>query len=354
MAFIGNILLVIALFVIYFLNTGALAKPAPGGDYGVGYAWSQIILNLAFVIIMILVTIIIGAKNGFEWVSASKSTRFWLVTIGMLTAVFTSVVTTIFRHEAGPAPFLMQTFSSFAPVAIPLVLILGGFILLNQGLRTSIPVAVYKWPLILVSLIGLVGTISATFSFMAASARNNAAAIKATQESYDENDRRIMAEIDSNDVMNNLVFLLVFTGDNQPDEIKNRAVAKVKTHPQWESELIRLIQTEWAPEPFQFLAFNDVENPSLFLEPVRTGITIQADLIRKSIRNTSHPSNFYQGQFSWEVERIIKTVDRFKGKGVDYVPAMKELRSAFDEPSEFEKPKWSCVKVLDKWIEKNS
>ena len=72
-----------------------------------------------------------------------------------------------------------------------------------------------------------------------------------------------MAEIDSNDVMNNLVFLLVFTGDNQPDEIKNRAVAKVKTHPQWESELIRLIQTEWAPEPFQFLAFNDVENPSL-------------------------------------------------------------------------------------------
>ena len=104
---------------------------------------------------------------------------------------------------------------------------------------------------------------------------------------------------------------------------------------------------------FTFLASNDVDNPELFPEPVKAGVLIQARLIRESIRNASHPSHFYQGQFSWEVERVLRTVDKFKNKGVDFRPAVKELRDAFNEKSEFEKPKWAAIAWIDEWLKKN-
>ena len=169
----------------------------------------------------------------------------------------------------------------------------------------------------------------------------------------DENHQRILNEIDTCDVMKNMVFILVSTDSNQDRDIRERAVAKVKTHPQWQQELIRLLQTDWAPEAFNFLASNDVDDPLLFGEPVKAGILIQARLIRESIRNSSHSSHFYPGRFGWEVERAVRTADKFKNQGVDLRPAVQELRAALDEPSEYEKPVFTCIKILDKWLKEN-
>ena len=55
----------------------------------------------------------------------------------------------------------------------------------------------------------------------------------------------------------------------------------------------------------------------------------------------------------WEVDRVIRTVDRFKGKGVDYIPAVKQVRDAFSEPSPFDKPDWSSLKEVEAWLKKN-
>jgi hypothetical protein len=354
MTIIGNILLVLASLVVLALNTGSLAKAPPQNDGAVGWGWSIIILNLILIGLIILASLIIGAKGGFEWVSAKKSSRFTLVAIGLLAALFTSALSSFFRYEPGPVPVLIKAYSSFAPLVIPGLMIFAGFIILNSGIRETVPATVYKWPLVLVAVLGITGTASALIGFMGESARNKVAVMKDRENFENENDRRILQDIDSTDIQKNLVMILVFTGDNQPDEIRNKAVAKVKTHPDWQGELIRLLQTDWAPEPLQFLASNEVDDPSLFLEPVRIGVMNQARLIRESISRTSHPSNLYEGQFTWEVERALRTVDRFKGKGVDYITAVKELRDAFNEPSDFEKPKFRCIKMLDDWIRKNS
>lgn len=353
MAIIGNLLLAISTLVIIGLNTGKLAKAPPGGDAAVGYGWSLIILNLIFIGLMILVTLIIGFKGGFEWVSTKKSSRFLIVTIVLLTALATSALSSFFRHEAGPVPALLRIYSSFAPILIPSIMIIAGFILLNTPIRNSVPLALYKWPLMIVAFLGVTGSISAIIGFINESARNQAAIRKDNQDFVDNNHLRILADIDSNDVMKNLVFILVFTGDNQPDDIRNKAVAKVKSNPNWEQELIRLLQTDWAPEPLQFLSSNDVDHPELFLEPVRIGIENQARIMRETIRRSSHPSHFYQGQFMWEIDRVLRTVDRFKGKGVDYLPAVKEVRAAFDERSPYDKPNWNSRQVVDKWLKEN-
>lgn len=353
MAIIGNILLIISFLIFIGLNTGPLAKAPPGGDAGVGYAWSILMLNGAFFIVMILAAGIIGAKGGFEWVTEKKSSRFWIVSLCLLAILITTALSTLFRHEHGDVPRILRMFSAFVPWLFPLILIAAGFILLNSSLRTSVPLALYKWPLVIISALSILGCASALIAQIAVSQRNQAAAIREYREQGDSNHQRMLADIDSCDVMKDMVFILVFTGDNQDADIQEKSVAKVRTNPQWEQELIRLLQTDWAPEPFQFLASNAVDHPDLFLEPVKEGVLIQARLIRQSIRNASHPSHFYEGQFTWEVERVLRTVDRFKGKGVDYAPAVRELRAAFDEPSEYEKPKWRAVSEVEKWLKKN-
>lgn len=352
MAILGNLFLILATISFLVLQSPSFRRPPPGGDAGVGYAWGIIIFNLAFAICMLVVTLSIGAKGGFEWVSPKRSTRMLFVTIGVLTTLITCALSSLFRHEPG-APALLRSFSGFIPVVVPVIMIIGGAILLNAPLRNAVPVALYKWPLIIVSLIGVTGTASALVGWMVSSARNQAATIREGQAAMDSNHQRMLNEIDTCDVTKNMVFILVMTGDNQERDIQERAVAKVKTHPQWQQELIRLLQTGWASEPFQFLASNEVDDPSLFLEPVRLGVLKQAELFRQRIRDCNHPSNFYPGMFDWDTERVLRTVNRFKGKGVDYVPAVKELRAALDEPSPYEKPKFGAVKMLDKWIKEN-
>ena len=349
MTIIGNLLLFICT-ILFFVNTATLTKAPPQNDGAVGYYWSLIILNAIFIIAMILATLIIGYKGGFDWISAKRSNRVLFASIGLLTALATMALSSLLKHEAGPVPGLIRIFSNFVPILVPLILILAGFILLNSSFRQAMPVAVYKWPLILVSIIGVTGTVSAIAGFLADSARNQNARIEAMQKGDDDNHQRMLADIDSCDVMKNMVFILVHTDANQYPDVREKAVAKIKTNPQWQQELIARLQNDWAPEAFNFLASNEVDDPQLFLEPVREGVLIQARLIRETIRKASHPSHFYEGQFSWEVERVLRTVDRFKNKDVDYRPAVQELRNAFNEKSEFEKPKWRAIETVDQWL----
>ncbi len=116
--------------------------------------------------------------------------------------------------------------------------------------------------------------------------------------------------------------------------------------------MIRLLNCEWAPEAFTFLASNDVDKQK-FAEPVRQGVLNQASVFRKSIRRSTHDAHFYKEQFLWELERVFRTLEKFKDTGVDYTPAVQELRNALDEPSEYKKPDWPAKKELDKWLKSN-
>src|SRR5690606_7878728 len=94
-------------------------------------------------------------------------------------------------------------------------------------------------------------------------------------------------------------------------------------------------------EAFQFLASNEVDDPDLFVEPIREGIFHQAEAIRERIRRVNHPSNFYAGMFRWETEWVLRTAEKYESLGGDYLAAIQAFRSAMDEPSDFEKTEFS-------------
>lgn len=350
MSIIGNIFLGIAVLILFSLVNTFYSKPMPGGDAGVGYAWGIIILNLGFVICMGIVALIIGSKGGFEWVSATKSTRTFYVTVSVISALIFSGLAGLLNGESGRYAAPVRLLINISYLLVPILMIIISAILLNDPLKASIPLAIYKWSSFFVAAISVVGLSSLLLGQIAASAIKQTAMLESRINDGDENHVRILKEIDSCNVMTSMWSIVIFSGDNQPANIQNAAVAKIKTNPAWERELLSTLETDGAPEVFQFLASNSVDNPILFEEPIRKGILIQARLVRERIRKCAHPSHFYSSMFNWDTERIIRTVDKYQNPEIDYVPAMKELRAAMDEPSDFEKPKLGAVKMLDKWI----
>lgn len=350
MTFVGNLFLGIAclLFLLMF-STVYLKTQARGGDAAMGYAWGVMLSYLFFLVCMGIVAIAIGMNGGFEWIASSPAKRNALVIVGLFVTVIAAALCALFKEEPGPEVAYIRFFSGFAPALIPLLLIFSCAILLNSGLRESTSPAVYKLPLTLVFWLSVLILSLAIVGGLRISAQNAQRKMESAVAFQDEHMKRMLAEIDACNVEKDLVFLLVHTDRNQDQLRRDRAIAKIKTNPNWQKELIRLVESDWAPEAFNYLASNEVEDKTIFLEPIRKGIYIQADLIRKSIRKTPH---FYPEIFQWEVDRVLWTLEKYEGQGVDYLPAVKALRAALDEPSDAAKNHLSCISTLDKWLKK--
>lgn len=349
MTIIGNLFLFISAMAYIALAATHLSRQPHSGDYAVGYAWSILILNAALVVSLSVAVLITAAKGGFAWVSSKGSSRFLIVSVCFLSVMGATILASIFRSEGGPTPVLLKVFSSFIPFVLPLVLIICTAILLNQA---QVPTGVYKYPLLAISLLGIVVVTGSMAGFVKLSYEKQKNQLRALKEGDDNNQRRMLNEIDSCDVSKDMVFLFVFTDANQDQIVREGAVAKIKTNPDWRQEIVRRLKNDWAPEAFTFLASNPVDSAELFIDPIREGIVIQARLIRERIRNNSHSSNFYPGLFSWETERVLRTVDRFPN--IDYTNEVKALRAALDERSDFEKPVFICIRTLDKWLKNKS
>ena len=349
MTIAGNLFLVISALAYIALTATQLSKQPHSGDYAVGYAWTILLLSAVLILGLSVVVVITAAKGGFSWVSSTGPSRFFIVFICFAAVMGTTILSIIFENEGGPAPAVLKVFSPFAAFVFPVVLIVCTAILLN---RVGVPAAVYKYPLLIISILGVVCMTVAIAGFSRLSYERQKDRLRAMNEEGDSNQRRILSEIDSCDLSKNMVFLFVFTDANQDQVVKERALVKIKTDTAWQQQIIRCLKNDWAPEAFTFLASNPVDNPELFTEPIREGIIIQAKLIRERIRKTSHPSNFYPGLFYWETERVLRTVNRFPD--FDFTNEVKTLRSALDEPSGFEKPLFNCTGMLDKWLKKNT
>ncbi len=353
MAILGNLFLVLAALIFFGMLSLLFGNAPRTGDAGVGYAWSLILLNLGFVVCMVVVTLTIAAQGGFAWISEQKNHRFWWVAGGLTGALVTTAFSSLLRNELGPAIPPVRWLASALPVLMPIMLIATGLMLVNTGIRESVSETLYKLPVRLIGIIGLTGLALLLSIQIVSSFRNQAAMIRDQTSRIDSNQQRMIDDITAVDVSQGIYSLLIYSGHNQDREVWTRAVDKIKSHPDWQAELIRLLHGNASFEVFQFLAYNDVDDPARFAEPVRQGILYQAEAFRKRIRNCSHSSHFYKGMFSYEIERVLLTADRYKGHGVDYRDAIKELLAALHEPSDFGHTLPGEGARLEKWLKKN-
>lgn len=352
MQVLGNILLIIAtLAFISILPAQIGLEKAPGGDYGVGYAWVLILKGALFILCLLLLTITIGLNGGFAGLVYKNVSGVKMAIGGILLVITSIMLISNGRFGAWDIAEPIKKLIGSIPVVLQVLLLVAGFILVNQKmLHAPFLLKGISLALISVSILGI------SVIFLGNQVRNQQLRNefrKDNPDGLDGNQQRMLTEIDSCDMSKNMVFLLVYTDDNQHKRVREKAVAKIKTNANWQQELITKLQNDWAPEVFTFLASNDVDSAALFLEPIQKGILIQAKLVRERIQSASHQSDLYSGLFLWEIERLMRTVDKFDNMGVDYLPAMKELRNALNEPSRYGKKDFSITPKIDKWIKKH-
>ena len=319
-----------------------------GGDAGVGYGYAIFMAISAFVVCMAIVTVIIGVKGGFSWVgSAAGMRRFLFVLVGFGLSMWG--IFFFLEGGVGTLPKAVGYVLKCLPLVAILSVLTGAMLLLNEPMRANLPGQLWRLPVYLSLCIGLVPvgfSVCRKISYRLAVEANIPAAREAEIQSR-------IALIDSTDLIKNGVFLYNSTDGNQEKEVRERALERIKSRPDWQEELIRRLQNDWAEEAFKFLASNEVDDKTMFAEPVRQGVLIQAKLIRENIKQCRDAHSLYAGKFSWEVERVLKTVDKFEGMGVDYRPAVQEMRNALDQRTSFEKPKLAAKGMLDKWLKKH-
>jgi|APTNR8051073442_1049403.scaffolds.fasta_scaffold04893_1 hypothetical protein len=352
---LGNVFLMLATFIYVFILSFAYSnKPATSGDAAGGYAMGVILFELAFLGCMIVVAVAIGWKGGFDWISARSSTAWVLALLGLLAIILTASLAALFKFEH-TAPWSVRYLTGVAPAVFPAVLLLAAAVLLNEPIRAAIPVSVYKIPLLLVFGVSALACLTAVVEWMVLQQQRTARQIEAIQSDEERYHLQHLAEVAAADPMseNGLINILVFTDSNHRMELREKALAKIKSNPNWQQVLVEALQNENAPTVFTFLASNAVEDKTLFAEPVREGILNLANNIQRNIRECSHPSHFYKEQFSWDVDRMLATVENFKDMGVDYLPAMREVRAALDEPSDppgLKQVKFNAASTLDWWL----
>jgi len=352
---LGNIFLLLAAFVFSLLFTSFFhSKISTSNDQGAsGYVMIlAFFIHLVFLGLVFAASVSISHQGGFDWISQRPFTRNLFLAIGLLSMVVVSAICLASEQTGSNVPAFLERVMGSAPFIILNVILASGFILNNSVLRDNVPVPVYKWPLIIISGLCFIAIVAFSISAMLSKPLTMAESTKSYENAPSViNDR--LKQIDQADVMSEQAWILELTSALHPQQVRETAAAKFKTHPDWQNELVRLLESDNALYAFSFLASNDVEDPSLFPEAVKVGASNTAVFIRHDIQ-AHRPSDFEPTMYALEVESVLNTLSKFEDKGVDFLPAVKEIRSALDEPVAGKVFNFNCSKLLDSWIEKHS
>lgn len=355
---LGNILLVfltLALIALIQLTS----SPAPGGDRGVGYAFAMILYGGALALFSGLLTWYAGKNGLFNWAPLPQPGRNWLIFAGWLTFFFAVAFSAMFRsewHEGELPQWLKWLADAQASVWLPLLVLLPLAVLINSEKQAAAPELWVKIPFLIgMGICTLIG-LTLLFGWFRASARQNAAQIEYHQQREQSQHQHHLDKIAAHQPTDPLVEILALTGRFHDADVRNAAIAKLKSHPDWEAELIRLLnETEWQSEVYQFIDGNEVPHPELFVEPINRSIRRCADEIRRRITGANDLQDWHFEHFS--IDRVLRAIDEQFSKvpGADFRPAVRELRAALDtpKPERFSKVKFTTTREVDDWLKKN-
>ncbi len=351
----GNICLILTALIYFLLFTPFFhTKISTSNDQGASGYVIIIIMFLHFLILglILLACIPIARQGGFDWISHHAFARNTFLIIGILSMVIVSAIALMSRLVDSSEPPVPEALIRIAPIVIMVVLVGTGLILNNSSLRESIPISVYKWPSLLTSLGSLASILWMGFTVITTKPIGMAESTRQYENSPNIIDNRL-SQIETADVATEMLWLLDLTGGLYPPQVRDKAASKFKTYPDWQNELVRILQTDQALNAFSFLAYHEVEDKTLFPVPINQGLHEVAVFFRHYIQATL-PNDFEPTMYSDEVDRVMKTLSKFDGMGVDYLPAVREIRSALDEPVGGNIMKFNCSSVLDSWIEEHS
>lgn len=352
MVLIGNILIVIG--AILLLSIGRLQLTAmPGGDRGVGYAWAVLMSSGALVLAMLALASIVAFSHKLPALPIVGTPRPGFVVLFVLAATVLTAMAIVASPSGAPKPFSLDFFIRLAPLLMPLSLMVAAWLMLNGRLAPGTQSSLVTMS-IGIATIGMLasGAVIAT-PYVKNKARTTMARASRAAGELDDNQQRILGDIEAADSVRGFMTFVQFTSAGQHATIRRRALERLQAVPDYENKLQEALTDYGATAVIKYLGANDPPNPQSFAEPLSRGIELQALLVRERIKSANHPSHLYDGMMVFEVADVLTAVKKFEKYGFDYAPSIRKMREAFDQPSPYSKPSFSGAKELDKWLKKH-
>lgn len=353
----GNFLFILITLLLFGLIS-ITASPIPSGDRGMGAGIFLFLCAAGFLLLTGLLAWNLGSRNCFDWVKMADISRNGLVFIGWIAFSASTVASAAFKiewHDGEFPQYLRWLSQAQAAIWLPLLVLVPAFILLNFEREAGYVSDFVKIPMMTGFMLSVLMGLGLLFGLFRANMQQQAAKIEYTKKQNDEQHDKHLAWIAEQKPTDPIVNILSLTGRFHDRDVRDSAVAKVKSHPDWEAELIRLLsETEFDSQVYSFIDGNQVEHPEQFVEPINRSIHRIAGEIKSRIKDSNNLQDWHFEHFS--LERLFRAIDeQFSLPGADYRPAVRELREALDtpRPERFKDVKFTVTPLVDNWLKKH-
>ncbi|MBT9458450.1 MAG: hypothetical protein IV097_17655 [Burkholderiaceae bacterium] len=165
-------------------------------------------------------------------------------------------------------------------------------------------------------------------------------------------DAAMLEKVQQADVQDDIISLLPHTSPFEQPEIRALALARLREHPDLDGALIAMLRGPSPGEAFAYLQTNEVKDPAALADAIRQGIKTYAAQLQHGISRTH---TLRADDYQPAMQRILATVDRFAPHGVNYRPALQQLRDAFDAPRDYAQPTPAMAgqRDIDNWLTKH-
>jgi len=247
-------------------------------------------------------------------------------------------------REDPQIPWALRPTMPWGIYVLPLFALLATLTLLNPTLE--VPVALGRWVLSLSGAIAIASSFGMTAEWMVRHQKRAVAAAKAQVEFHDQNIRNQVAEVEALDPIKDLGRLLSEAAANRFDAPRALATKKIQTHPHLQEELALKLTNEWSLEALGYLELNDAPDNAALAIPVRTALEGLAPWITREVSNSNR---FWPETYASETRMALAVADKFAPYGIDYVPAVRTWRAAFNHPNTKE-AHLEAPQLIDAWL----
>ncbi|MBD2705861.1 hypothetical protein IC229_35010 [Spirosoma sp. BT702] len=352
--------IIFAITTLFFLGLSLLtaSRPNLSGDNAMGYGLGLAVLGLSFAVSGLALTLTILAKNGFQWVASDASLRSATVLLAWLCIAATTFFCAMFKWEWHSdddntyPQFLQWLALHHGQLWIPLLWLVTCFLSLGGSWQTTLVLITYKIPFFISLLISVVYSGGLVVGYFRDSARQALVKQAGEQEQQDRWRQQTLDFIATQTPNDPMIHLLIHTGQFQPTDVRQAAIAKVKAHPEWEAELLALLKHKQTyRQVYYFLDGNSVTNKKAFAEALNQSILWLAETIKTNIKESN---NLQTWSFDSDgIDELCQAIDgQFQNKGVDFRSNVQQLSQALktSPPDRFKDVRFNVTREVDTWL----